>query len=137
MRRWYKKIFASLRFIMGLWLILNVSIATIPRCDQLIDLLVHALPDDSQLLTDQHDLSHCEKLGRGANQDERSAQLSTDSLCRCSLAHYIPAQLPEFATEPLGLPAAPVLFLIAFPYQLAAQDFLLQPATPPPRLFAV
>ncbi len=129
MRQWFSIIFASLRFMLGLWLIVNVSIATIPRCDQLLDLLLKALPDDSQLVH-QHDTVHCDP----SSPESQGPQLGADTLCRCSLAHFTALELPQVATEAEALPVPPVLFLIAFSYRLRALDYAAPPMGPPPRL---
>lgn len=133
MRQWYTKIIACLRFSMGLWLILNVSIATIPRCDQVLDLLQGALPGQVGHGSSSAAV-HCESHDQG--HGSQGPAIAPDTLCRCSLAQFIPLQLTPIAQEPEGIAPPRVLHLIAFRYDLRAQDFARAPDIPPPRRLA-
>ncbi len=123
MREWAKILMGCLRFTLGLWLILNISIATIPRCEQVLDFLRHASP----LAEVYH--KHCDK----SPTDTSGPQLSTDTLCKCSMVQFLAFQMPNIRTRPLITQRAQVLHLIEFSYDLHAQDFASSPLIPPPR----
>ncbi len=115
-----RKIF---RFIFSAWLILNVGIATIPRCENIIEVFQHALP--------QMQVSHhCDQAKMSRDIPQWTAARS----CQCNLLKFMSVQMPQVVTEPELSQPPHVLHDITFIYRLRASHIPQLPWVPPPRV---
>lgn len=112
----------TLRFMAGLYLLLNLCVATIPRCDSILSMFQHGM---SQTLTETpscHD-----------HTNSQDSAIQSGHLCECTLVKYVCVTLPSY--NPLAFIAFRVQTstLLQFDYIFALSSNSQGPEPPYPR----
>jgi hypothetical protein len=90
-----KGIRGTLKAVAGLYLLLNLCVSTIPRCDSILNLLQHTIKSQGWATLVQHD-----EGGHSCHDIRTTApQLSADKVCECSLVKFVFVTLPDFNPE--------------------------------------
>jgi hypothetical protein len=119
------------RLGMGLWLCLNVSLATIPRCDTILAVFQHSL-------LDQHSLQampqgHCEHHKAKQQAQTSGPTWTDDQLCECSVLKYMTAHLQSAVLDPVVTHTPHPLAVGGSSYDLQESEAEITPDSPPPR----
>lgn len=77
----------TLRFVAGVYLLLNLCVATIPRCDNILTVLQQTLNKRSEL----SQAESCHDMGPST-----AAHVGHDHICECSLVKFVFVTLPNF-----------------------------------------
>jgi len=87
-----KGIRSTLKTVAGIYLLLNLCVATIPRCDTILSVLQHTLKSQDWA-TMAH---HADSSTSCHEAPVPGAHISTDKLCECSLVKFVFITLPTF-----------------------------------------
>ncbi|HYX36223.1 MAG: hypothetical protein M3Q07_06240 [Pseudobdellovibrionaceae bacterium] len=75
----------TMRLVAGVYLLLNLCVATIPRCDNILSVLQHTLDKQWNETPDCHD-----------HQVSQTAAISSHRICECALVKFVFVTLPQF-----------------------------------------
>jgi hypothetical protein len=109
----------TLRFMAGLYLLVNLCVATIPRCDHILSILQHGL--SQQLI--EAPACHDHKVS------QKSA-LQNGHVCQCTLVKFVFVTLPDFNPQEFIAFRVQTSTLIQFDY-IFAPTFTTQGPEPP------
>jgi hypothetical protein len=112
----------TLRFMAGVYLLLNLCVATIPRCDSILSIFQHGL---TQALTET---SSCHD--HALSQD---SAIQSGHLCECTLVKYVFVTLPNYNPQAFIGFRVQNSTLIQFDYIFAISSNLQGPEPPYPR----
>lgn len=73
-----------MKFVAGIYLLLNLCVSTIPRCDSILNVLQHVLKSPEAGLS-CHD-----------STSPADTRISSDRICECSLVKFVFVTLPNF-----------------------------------------
>ncbi|WP_141734550.1 hypothetical protein [Oligoflexus tunisiensis] len=117
-----KGIRSALRFMAGLFLLLNLCIATIPRCDHVLAVIQHTLNQDLSETASCHDHGNPNQV---AFQDGH--------VCQCHLVKFVFVTLPGFNPESFIQFRVQTSTLIQFDYASGPSSHDQGPEPPYPR----
>lgn len=91
MGRLSKGIRYTVKAMAAMYLLLNLCVATIPRCDAILSVLQHTLKIQSWATLVHHsDAMPCH------DAETAGPHISPDKLCECSLVKFVFVTLPQF-----------------------------------------
>lgn len=129
------------RYLAGLWLIANVSIMTIPRCDTVLAALQKTwMSQNLKGLAHQHHHEHHPHSEQAAFSDtdksrSNGASISSDKVCECNVIKYLVFRLNSFDPHKIIGESPKALFEIQFDYMASVTDHDLDPEPPYPKTF--
>ena len=116
-----------------MYLLLNLCIATIPRCDSILELLQQSMNSESLATLVHHHQPEpqgsCHKVTPSQN-----ALISTDKVCECSLVKFVFVTLEKFDAERFIGFRIQTTTLLSFELPLWNPAALKGPEPPYPRL---
>jgi hypothetical protein len=116
----------ALRFLAGLYLLLNLCVATIPRCDKIFSVLQHGLQEQLTEAPACH-----------GHQDTQHASIQSEQLCECDLVKFVFVTLPNFDPNRFISFRIQTNSLIQFEYRFGPSTHSPAPEPPYPRWPAV
>jgi hypothetical protein len=111
-----------LRFMAGLYLLLNLCVATIPRCDNLLSVLQHGLKRELTEAPSCHEHKISQKTA-----------IQNLHLCECALVKFVFVTLPTIDHQRYIGFRIQTSTLIQFEYKFAPISALKGPEPPYPR----
>ena len=92
LRPFIKRLFKTLA---GIYLLLNLSVATIPRCESILNLLQHVMRQNSLA---SFALGHKDDKAENCHPSPASTQtqISHSRICECSLVTFVAVRLEPF-----------------------------------------
>jgi hypothetical protein len=112
----------TLRYLAGLYLLLNLCVSTIPRCDKIFPVLQHGLQEELVETPDCH-----------GQKDSQHAAIQNEQLCKCSLVKFVFVTLPNFDPQRYIGFRIQTNTLIQFAYRVGPATFSQEPEPPYPR----
>jgi hypothetical protein len=117
-----KGIRATLRFMAGLYLLMNLCVATIPRCDTILSVFQHSLKKELS----EAPSCHSPKTSHGT-------ALQNAHLCECTLVKFVFVTLPTFDPQQFIGFRIQTSTLIQFDYIFTLPSNIQGPEPPYPR----
>ena len=117
-----KGIRITLRFMAGFYLLVNLCVATIPRCDTIISVLQHSLKKELS----ETPSCHSPKTSHGST-------IQNAHLCECTLVKFVFVTLPAFDPHQFIGFRIQTSTLIQFDYIFSLPSNIQGPEPPYPR----
>jgi hypothetical protein len=117
-----KGIRKTLRIMAGLYLLVNLCVATIPRCDTILSVLQHSLKKELSETPSCH-----------SPKTEHTTSIQNPLLCECTLVKFVFVNLPAFDPQKFIGFRVQTSTLIQFDYIFSLPSNLQGPEPPYPR----
>jgi hypothetical protein len=124
---------SAIKLLAGFYLLLNLCVSTVPRCDSILELLQRTLLSDQEAtLASQH--AARSMSCHDTQPVSGGSRINDDRICECSLVKFFSATLPQFNPEQFIGFKIQTVTLLSFAIPLWNPATIKGPEPPYPRL---